>query len=486
MPTLIAKTGYIVTGYYDTSSQLVVTNGGSYTLNSSNNGSTIYARSNKLYTATLKKQTGVNTLSKTSLSCYSEIGGSCKVTLPSITASSGYEVLGWYNGDTFVTSSSGGAYMLSKDVTLTAKAQKISYTYIANLKTTTGVSAIGSQKISCTTTASSCAQLLPSITAASGYTVIGWSSDSSGNNIVGQVGESYSLKSTSGETLYAIAQKEETVESYSINLEYDNGTTSSSTKKISCQTSSSSCKVTLPTIFTKIGYVVKGWYKEVLGTNKLSSSVLTLTSSNNGTTLYALTEATESSYVINFAISDKSEGISSISETSYTCNGGSCIVTLPEIIVENGYTLLGWYDAEDNFIGYSNEDYEFTEETTIYAVATLIQNSNNTDNNEGNTTENEDTNKTDNNNSTIDDNSNTTEENDAVEEEYSCKYINGNYYDKEGNIVDKTTYENVCGDSNPNTGTFISIVSITSLLLIGTFSYIAYVLIKKKNIFNKI
>ena len=82
----------------------------------------------KTYTVTYTKGSNVSAIGKTSDTCTtSGTSTSCSVTLPSITASTGYTVSGWYNGST-KAGDAGASYTISGNTTLTAKAQGYNYT----------------------------------------------------------------------------------------------------------------------------------------------------------------------------------------------------------------------------------------------------------------------------------------------------------------------------------------------------------------------
>lgn len=74
-------------------------------------------------------------------------------------------------------------------------------------------------------------------------------------------------------------------------------------------------------------------------------------------------------------------------------------------------------------------------------------------------------------------------ENGSSAPSYSCKYIDGKYYSKDGSIVDKKTYESVCGiKDNPHTGITLPIILFIVLIGLGIFVYKT----KDKDLFRKI
>ena len=86
------------------------------------------------YTATfVKENNNVDTIGSSTLSCSSSYtsngsvynGSNCEITLPTITAAFGYAVLGWYNGNDELLGLPADTLVLTSDITLTAKADKL-------------------------------------------------------------------------------------------------------------------------------------------------------------------------------------------------------------------------------------------------------------------------------------------------------------------------------------------------------------------------
>lgn len=66
---------------------------------------------------------------------------------------------------------------------------------------------------------------------------------------------------------------------------------------------------------------------------------------------------------------------------------------------------------------------------------------------------------------------------------YTCKFIDGKYYSEDGSVVDKKTYEKVCGiKDNPHTGIALPILFLVTLGVIG----LILIKNKKKDFFKKI
>lgn len=119
-----------------------------YTIDSSMKGKYIYVKvkasannyNDKTLTSTVTEQVYV-TITYTKGAGVSEIGKTTEnvtgnTTLPTITASTGYTVDGWYNGDTKIENA-GGTYAPTDNVTLTAKASANTYTITLNNQSVT-------------------------------------------------------------------------------------------------------------------------------------------------------------------------------------------------------------------------------------------------------------------------------------------------------------------------------------------------------------
>ena len=175
---------------------------------------------------------------------------------------------------------------------------------------------------------------MPTITASSNTpTIIGWSKASGTHSATYTSGQT-NVTLTSGTTWYAQTQKTAVTLSANFN---ENGATLSSTTSQSCilgavyngSSQSTSCTVSAPTI-TRSGYTVIGFNTSASSTSNhstysTSTGKITLTTSLNGVTWYAITyqNISASFYYYN----------SGIKSTSSNCNkyntSSNCTVTVP-------------------------------------------------------------------------------------------------------------------------------------------------------------
>ncbi len=193
------------------------------------------------------------------------VGYSCFVTAPTITAPSGYEVVGW-NTDKNATEAiykPGSRILAGDNITYYAIVKKSSSpsnsskTLVASFNKNKA-SSIGRQSASCTTTTGSCYVTLPSIIAPNGYEVAGW--DTNKNAIVARYSVGDYVKISSNETFYAIIKKTNSNSSKTLTVTFNKNKASSISKQnASCTTVSGSCYITLPSITAPYGYEVIGW-----------------------------------------------------------------------------------------------------------------------------------------------------------------------------------------------------------------------------------
>ncbi len=187
-----------------------------------------------------------------------------------------------------------------------------------------------------------------------GWTFVGWNTNKDATTGL----PSFNMPS-SNTTLYAIYRKEAIPLTANFNA---NGNTVGATSK-TCTipavynntVQATSCTLTTPIITapantpTVIGYgTASSSTTPTVGSNGL----LTMTSSNNKSTYYAITTKSQVTYV---AIYTKGTGVSAIGSTSGSCtipatyNGvaqvSTCSVTLPSITVAAGYTVDAWYNG---------------------------------------------------------------------------------------------------------------------------------------------
>ena len=304
----------------------------------------------KLYAITFKKivasfnKNGASSISSSNVSCnvYNK-DFSCTVKLPTITAASGFEVVGWGSSASSTTKSAsvGQRVSLNKNITyyaVTKSAVALKATFNKN-----GASSIGSSNLSCYkyNGNSSCKVKLPTIVASSGFSVIGWGDSASSISKVASVGQSVSI--SRNKTYYAVTKSSDY---YKVTFN-KNGASSISASSLNCYryNNQSSCTVKLPTITASSGFEVVGWGNSASSTTKTASVGQSISLSKNAT-YYAVTKS-KGAYKATFYPRVASVGSYKVgTAVIYDCyryNGGStCTVKTPSVNVSNGQQFLGW------------------------------------------------------------------------------------------------------------------------------------------------
>ena len=259
------------------------------------------------YTATFTKNgTGVASIGSTSASCTTTGSNTeCSVTAPAINVSSGYTAIGWNTTSTATSGVAvGGAITLSKNTTYYSIAsKKITITFNKNgaaSQTVKGGSASTANTVtqSCTmyNSETSCSITSPTIAGSTNTpTVIGYSTAASTHS--SSWNQNTAKNVSSNATYYAQTKKDATT--YTANWN-SNGASLSFTTSSSCTiaeawngtSQGTSCTVRAPTI-TRGEYNILGFNTSSSATTATVSSggTLTLTSSNTGSTWYAITNS---------------------------------------------------------------------------------------------------------------------------------------------------------------------------------------------------
>ncbi|MEI3507739.1 MAG: InlB B-repeat-containing protein [Bacilli bacterium] len=227
---------------------------------------TLYAIYKKTINVSYTKGTGISAIGKTSDSCVMYNNAtSCQITLPSITALTGYGVDGWYNSSNTKVGTEGTRVNVSGNITYTAKGKANSYTLTYNYNGATG----GNSTTSKAVTYNSTYGTLPSPTrsyvvtynynsatsgnttanATSNYTFNGWYKESTFSN---QVTSSSIYNTVGNSTIYA---------------------------------KWTGTSIVLPTP-TRTGYTFSGWYSDLGLTKKVGDGGSSYTPTSS-LTLYA-------------------------------------------------------------------------------------------------------------------------------------------------------------------------------------------------------
>lgn len=322
----------------------------------------------------------------------SYVGTTCQVTLPSISVTNDYKITGW-NTDEDATSGT----MPGQKVTIGKNTVNDSDGITTNYYTILGKEAItrtatfnkngaASQTDSnnqastadtvtrsCTidaisnivsqTQETTCNITTPTIVASSNTpTVLGYNTTSSAT--IATVNQNTAISLNSNSTYYAITKKDAVTFTANWNA---NGATLSSTAQSSCNIAATyngaaqatNCTVTAPTITapsatpTVLGYNTSASSNSNNSSYNTTSKLLTLNSSNTGSTWYAQTRKDAVNYTVSSY--EKGSNVSSVGaktdanskctiNATYngTAQATSCTVTTPSIIANTGYTSVGW------------------------------------------------------------------------------------------------------------------------------------------------
>lgn len=179
-----------------------------------------------------------------------------------------------------------------------------------------------------------------------GYTFTGWYTTANGGK---KITDGMSLVSASNHTIYA----NWTANKYVVTLNNNDGTGLSSQKTVTCDTAYGD--LVAP---TRSGYTFIGWYTDIIGGTKISSSTIHNVADNR--TLYA--NWTPNKYSVSF---DLNGGSGSFSAISVEYDGIYGDLPIPE---RAGYNFIGWFNAAENGVQISqNSRVEITSNQILYA-----------------------------------------------------------------------------------------------------------------------
>ena len=250
-----------------------------------------------------------------------------KVTLTA-TPNTGYEFVGWYNGETKVSEVANYEFAVTSNVNYTANFKKITYNISVSVNGTNGSAYIGNA----TTTQKEVAygeQVTLTATASNGYHFVSWTK---GDAVVEGAGAEYTFVPTEAAAYTA---------NFAINTyEIEVSATEGGTASANAETVEHGSKVTL-TATPNEGYEFVGWYN---GETKVSEVAN-----------YEFAVTSEINYVANFKKKSYTVAVSAgeggtASANAETVEHGS-EVTLTATPNE-GYEFAGWYNG-DEFV--SNE-----------------------------------------------------------------------------------------------------------------------------------
>ncbi len=329
-------------------------------------------KSNKKYYAITKKEikatfiaNGASSIGSSIKTCevYNGSTSGCKITAPTITASSGFSVVGWNISSSATTSTldPGVEITIKNDVTyyaITNKTIKVTFN-------TNGASSIGSSSETCKVyngSTSGCKIKAPTITASSGFSVVGWNTAS--NETTSTLNVNAETTVTENKTYYAITKKGITATFVA------NGASSIGYNNKTCYAyngSTNGCKVTSPSITPVSGFTAVGWNTDEDATTSILNVNTDVTIKNN-VTYNAITTKT-------ITVTFNKNGASDIAYTSKQCvlkkgdTSTGCVVRTPAITPASGFTTVGWGTSASAIKGTSpNSDVTVTADKNYYAV----------------------------------------------------------------------------------------------------------------------
>ena len=258
----------------------------------------------------------------------------CTVKAPSASLS------GWIFSGWSTDKNAAGGTMPNYDIELTAASTDY-YPIFRNTFTATfdknGASKVGATNISCNifvdTGEKECKVQMPSITAASGSTVLGWAKDSDGSTEIYSVGQEVSL--TEDKTFYAITTGKAHQLYYAT---FHKVRTLIPILIIPCiSDATGKCTIKAPSA-SKSGWEFVGWNTNEKATEGRPAGDMTITSS--GKEYYPIFKKT---YTATFN-KNKASSIGYGSKTCSAYSGGSssCNVEMPSITAKEGTKALGW------------------------------------------------------------------------------------------------------------------------------------------------
>ena len=214
-------------------------------------------KSSSQYTAYFYMGTGVSSIGGSSRSCSRYNGASsCKVSAPSITAKSGYTVQGWNTSKTATAASVkvGGSIILSGNKSYYTVTKPVPRTYTATFYPNGSKNSTMTRSCTTSGTSTSCKITTPGISAASGFTVVGWGTSS--YSTTKSVSTYTSITLSGNKVYYAVTRG-----SFTATFKKGSNVSSIGTTSRTCYryNGASSCNVTTPSITPKSGYAVAGW-----------------------------------------------------------------------------------------------------------------------------------------------------------------------------------------------------------------------------------
>lgn len=385
LPSFTATSGYEVLGWStNTNAHEALYQPGETVAFSAD--TTLYAITRKnLLASFINQHDAYFTISKDSDSCYvynNEI--SCQITTPNankISATSSSEFLGWHTNSEALApeASADTTFSISENTALysvaSIPATTISINFVNN--DPTGVTSISETTKSCTMVdeESSCSIIIPDFTVASGYTKIGWNSNSNAEIAEYLPGQEVSFQSSA--TFYTISKTTFTASFINQNTNYF--TISANSASCDAYNGATSCPVTTPTTTaTTLGQAKEatflGWNILPNSTNAEYLETATIAISEN-TTFYTVSYETLTATFTNLHTDYFSTSTTSASCYLYNGSTDGCTVSTPAITKltnDPDTTFLGWNtDAATQSGMESGSSFTIYSNNTYYSIAKI-------------------------------------------------------------------------------------------------------------------
>lgn len=398
----ISRSGFMVHGY-NTSSNASGSNisydiaTGKLTLTASNNNQTWYAITSKTVNIVFDKNGNTsqkpfggstNTNNTVTETCTIwNVDTDCDITSPTITAPTGFTVLGYSNGatDRTISLNHNTQIVVSANKTYYAQSEKPAIdrtiTFYKNGNTSfkynsTTYTSESETFVACTipavyngaTQATSCTKstlVYPIINAPNGFTVLGWSDAATNRTILHTSGQArQNVVFSSNVTFYAQSYIPE--DTYYVQFFANGSNTVESQEECTIpavyngDAQQTSCTVTPPTI-TRTGYEIIGWAFENSNATQndpnynISTNKLTLTSENSQAACYAITKKdislvfNKNSNLSQTPSGGSASAANTVTESCTMWNQmTSCSITTPTINTFSGFTALGYSSSSSS------------------------------------------------------------------------------------------------------------------------------------------
>ena len=341
MPT-VSRTSYTLVGWNTTSG--ATTNNSSYntstkklTLTASNTGNTWYAitRANNQLTATFADNNGA-TVASTSATCYLyNQATSCTVDAPTVTPQSGFSKIG-FNTTTSATTNNSNYNTSTNKLTISANGTwypitKSNSTFSATFRIQDS-NAVNESETTVTcyryNGATKCSVIAPSLTAKSGYTALGWGSQS-GTTATYAPGDSVEIPSyLANITLFSktyyntpiTATFSRNTSHVASQTPYGGSASTAATVSSSCYkyNGATSCDITSPTINPSTGYKVVGYNTTASATTSTWNHNTSKTLSANAT-YYAIT--TPNTYYVKYNANCPTSSSGTMADSTFLYGG---------------------------------------------------------------------------------------------------------------------------------------------------------------------